>query len=180
MEQDWSCCCQVLIQAICQSFTGTEGSLPCSWMPPQVLVCAIWTHSKSWAEPLFKHLLFKRYSTIYGSKDIILGIVSRPRAGWPKNHGSILNRGKVSLFKLPRLGLGPPPSLLFHVYGGSFPWGKAVGACCRPFLFSTKVKNEWSYTTTAAMFMSFAGFDRVPCSSHLELCLQLGLVTPGF
>ena len=43
-----------------------------------------------------------------------------------------------------------------------------------------KVKNEWSYTATAAMFVSFAGFDRVPCSSHLELCLQLGLVTPGF
>lgn len=30
------------------------------------------------------------------------------------------------------------------------------------------------------MFMSFAGFGRVPCSSHLELCLELSLVTPGF
>jgi hypothetical protein len=30
------------------------------------------------------------------------------------------------------------------------------------------------------MFMSFAGFDSVPSSSHLELRLQLGPTTPGF
>lgn len=149
-------------------------------MPPQDLICAIWIHSKSWAEPLFKHLLFKRCSAIYGSQDIILGIVSRPRTGWPRNHGSILNRGKFFLsFKLSILGLGPP-SLLFHGCGGSFPLGKVVGACSWPFLSSAKINNEWSYTATAAMFMSFAGFDRVPGSSHLELCLQLGLVTPRF
>lgn len=149
-------------------------------MPPQV-ICAIWIHSKSWAEPLFKHVLFWRCSPIYGSQDITLGIVSRPRARWPRDHGSILNRGKVFLFfKLSRLGVGPP-SLLLHGYAGSFPWGKAVLACSWPFLSGAKVKNEGRYTATAAMFtlMSFAGFDRVPSSSHLELCLRLGLESPG-
>ena len=30
------------------------------------------------------------------------------------------------------------------------------------------------------MFMWFAGFDRAPCTAHQELCIQLGLLTPGF
>jgi hypothetical protein len=68
--------------------------------------------------------IYKEDSTIMGSQDSVITIVTRLWDGQAGNHGSIAGGGKRFFFSFNIQRDWSPPSLLINVYQGVFPGGR--------------------------------------------------------
>jgi hypothetical protein len=90
------------------------------------------------------------------------GILTRIRAGWPRNHGSISGRSKRSCLHYVQTGLGPMQPPIQTVLGALSPGMKCLGYEVDHTLPpGAEVKNAWTHTSTETWVVSLAGRDHL-------------------